>query len=121
MPAVSSTPLPSAKNSAAWRGKTLRRKSPIAESRFSATRRISCLLMAPTPRGVFSCLFCVTRAHYPAAAREPQLRSRFDSLIALRADTKFSRADALKLPAPSDYDITILALFVGVRDRKDTC
>ena len=55
---------------------------------------------------------------YPGIDLEAQLRSRFDSLIALRADTKFSRADALKLPAPSDYDIVILALFVRVSDRK---
>jgi beta-glucosidase-like glycosyl hydrolase/CubicO group peptidase (beta-lactamase class C family) len=55
---------------------------------------------------------------YPGEDLEAQLRSRFDSLIALRADTKFSRADALKLPASSDYDIVILALFVRVSDRK---
>jgi beta-glucosidase-like glycosyl hydrolase/CubicO group peptidase (beta-lactamase class C family) len=55
---------------------------------------------------------------YPGQDLEAQLRNRFDSLIALRADTKFSRADALKLPAASDYDIVILALFVRVSDRK---
>ena len=55
---------------------------------------------------------------YPGQDLEAQLRSRFDSLIALRADTKFSRADALKLPPPSDYDIAVLALFVRVSDRK---
>jgi len=55
---------------------------------------------------------------YPGVDLEAQLRSRFDSLIALRADTKFARADSLKLPPPSDYDIVILALFVRVSDRK---
>ena len=55
---------------------------------------------------------------YPGEDLEPQLRSRFDSLIALRADTKFVRADTLKLPPPDAYDITILALFVRVSDRK---
>jgi len=55
---------------------------------------------------------------YPGEDLEAQLRSRFDSLVALRADTKFSRADALKLPPASDYDIVILALFVRVSDRK---
>jgi len=55
---------------------------------------------------------------YPGEDLEPQLRSRFDSLIALRADTKFVRADALKLPPPDTYDIAILALFVRVSDRK---
>ena len=55
---------------------------------------------------------------YPGVDLEAQLRSRFDSLIALRADTKFSRADALKLPPTSDYDVVILALFVRVSDRK---
>lgn len=55
---------------------------------------------------------------YPAEDLEPQLRSRFDSLIALRADTKFARADTLKLPPPDAYDVAILALFVRVSDRK---
>ena len=55
---------------------------------------------------------------YPGEDLEPQLRSRFDSLIALRADTKFVRADTLRLPPPDTYDITILALFVRVSDRK---
>jgi beta-N-acetylhexosaminidase len=55
---------------------------------------------------------------YPGEDLEPQLRSRFDSLIALRADTKFVRADTLKLPPPDAYDIAILALFVRVSDRK---
>jgi len=55
---------------------------------------------------------------YPGEDLEPQLRSRFDSLTALRADTKFARADTLKLPPPETYDITILALFVRVSDRK---
>ena len=55
---------------------------------------------------------------YPGADLEPQLRSRFDSLMVLRADTKFARADTLKLPAPDSYDIVILALFVRVSDRK---
>jgi len=55
---------------------------------------------------------------YPGEDLEPQLRSRFDSLIALRADTKFSRADALKLPPADSYDVVILALFVRVSDRK---
>jgi beta-N-acetylhexosaminidase len=55
---------------------------------------------------------------YPGQDLEAQLRSRFDSVIALRADTKFARADTLKLPAPSDYDLVVLALFVRVSDRK---
>jgi beta-N-acetylhexosaminidase len=55
---------------------------------------------------------------YPGEDLEAQLRSRFDTLAAVRADTKFARADALKLPSSSDYDIVILALFVRVSDRK---
>jgi beta-N-acetylhexosaminidase len=55
---------------------------------------------------------------YPGEDLEAQLRSRFDSLTAIRADTKFARADALKLPSPSDYDMVLLALFVRVSDRK---
>jgi beta-N-acetylhexosaminidase len=55
---------------------------------------------------------------YPAADLEPQLRARFDSLVALRADTRFVRASTLQLPPPDSYDIAILALFVRVSDRK---
>ena len=55
---------------------------------------------------------------YPGEDLEPQLRTRFDSLVALRADTRFVRADTLKLPPPDSYDIAVLALFVRVSDRK---
>src|SRR5271165_1185092 len=55
---------------------------------------------------------------YPGVDLESQLRARFDSLIALRADTKFVHADTLKLPPPDSYDVVILALFVRVSDRK---
>ncbi|MGB7494936.1 MAG: glycoside hydrolase family 3 N-terminal domain-containing protein [Candidatus Acidiferrum sp.] len=55
---------------------------------------------------------------YPGEDLEAQLRDRFDSLTTLRADTKFVHADTLKLPPPDSYDITILALFVRVSDRK---
>jgi hypothetical protein len=36
----------------------------------------------------------------------------------LRADTRFVKADTLKLPAPDTYDLAILAFFVRVSDRK---
>ncbi|HKE22753.1 MAG TPA: glycoside hydrolase family 3 N-terminal domain-containing protein, partial [Bryobacteraceae bacterium] len=55
---------------------------------------------------------------YPGADLEPQLRARLDSLVSHRADTKFVRADTLKLPPPDSYDLAILALFVRVSDRK---
>ncbi len=55
---------------------------------------------------------------YPGEDLEPQLRARFDSLVALRADTKFVHADTLKLPPADSYDIVVLALFVRVSDRK---
>jgi len=55
---------------------------------------------------------------YPAEDLERELRARFDSLTTLRADTKFVKADTLKLPPPDSYDVAILALFVRVSDRK---
>jgi beta-N-acetylhexosaminidase len=55
---------------------------------------------------------------YPAEDLERELRPRFDSLITLRADTKFVKADMLKLPPPDSYEVAILALFVRVSDRK---
>lgn len=55
---------------------------------------------------------------YPGEDLERELRGRFDSLTSLRADTKFVKADTLKLPPPESYDVAILALFVRVSDRK---
>ena len=55
---------------------------------------------------------------YPGEDLEAQLRARFDSVVALRADTRFARADTLKLPPPDSYDLIVLALFVRVSDRK---
>jgi beta-N-acetylhexosaminidase len=55
---------------------------------------------------------------YPGEDLERELRSRFDSVTTLRADTRFVSADTLKLPAPDSYDLAILALFVRVSDRK---
>jgi beta-N-acetylhexosaminidase len=55
---------------------------------------------------------------YPGEDLERELRSRVDSLTTLRADTRFVKADNLKLPAPDTYDLAILAFFVRVSDRK---
>src|SRR3984893_19576025 len=55
---------------------------------------------------------------YPGEDLERELRSRFDSLATLRADTRFVNASTLKLPPPDSYDVAILALFVRVSDRK---
>src|SRR5215469_11470832 len=55
---------------------------------------------------------------YPGEDLERELRSRFDSVTALRADTRFVNASILKLPAPDSYDVAVLALFVRVSDRK---
>jgi beta-N-acetylhexosaminidase len=55
---------------------------------------------------------------YPGEDLERELRGRFDSLTALRADTRFVNAGVLKLPPPESYDLAILAYFVRVSDRK---
>jgi beta-N-acetylhexosaminidase len=55
---------------------------------------------------------------YPGEDLERELRSRFESVTTLRADTKFVNAGTLKLPPPDSYDVAILALFVRVSDRK---
>src|SRR4029077_18726976 len=54
----------------------------------------------------------------PGEDLERELRSRFDSVTTIRADTRFANASILKLPPPESYDIAILALFVRVSDRK---
>ncbi|HEX3121500.1 MAG TPA: serine hydrolase, partial [Candidatus Acidoferrum sp.] len=55
---------------------------------------------------------------YPGEDLERELKTRFDSVTTLRADTRFINASTLKLPDPSTYDTAILALFVRVSDRK---
>src|SRR5467141_247956 len=55
---------------------------------------------------------------FPGEDLERELRSRFDSVTTLRADTRFVNASTLKLPPPDSYDVAILALFVRVSDRK---
>ena len=55
---------------------------------------------------------------YPGENLEQELRQRFDALTTLRADTRFVKADILKLPPPDSYDVAILAFFVRVSDRK---
>ena len=55
---------------------------------------------------------------YPGEDLERELRTRFDSVTTLRADTRFIKADTLKLPSPDSYDVALLALFVRVSDRK---
>jgi beta-N-acetylhexosaminidase len=55
---------------------------------------------------------------YPGDDLERELRSRVDVLTTLRADTRFVKADNLKLPAAETYDLAVLAFFVRVSDRK---
>jgi beta-glucosidase-like glycosyl hydrolase/CubicO group peptidase (beta-lactamase class C family) len=55
---------------------------------------------------------------YPGEDLERELRSRFDSVTTLRADTRFVNASILKLPAADSYDVAIVAFFVRVSDRK---
>ncbi|HXJ11229.1 MAG TPA: glycoside hydrolase family 3 N-terminal domain-containing protein [Candidatus Limnocylindrales bacterium] len=68
-------------------------------------------------RALLVCLYADPEP-YPGEDLERELRKRFDSVATLRADTKFARAENLKLPAPDSYDMAILALFVRVSDRK---
>ena len=68
-------------------------------------------------RALLVCLYADPEP-YPGEDLERELRRRFDSVTTLRADTKFAKAENLKLPALDSYDIAILALFVRVSDRK---
>jgi beta-N-acetylhexosaminidase len=54
----------------------------------------------------------------PGEDLERELRSRFDSVTTIRADTRFRDAANIKLPSSDSYDVAILALFVRVSDRK---
>jgi beta-N-acetylhexosaminidase len=55
---------------------------------------------------------------YPAKDFEAEIGWRVDSLATLRMDTRFVRADSVKLPPANTYDVAIAALFVRVADRK---
>jgi len=68
-------------------------------------------------RALLTCLYADPEP-YPGEDLERELRKRFDSVITLRADTKFAKAENLKLPSVDSYDVAILALFVRVSDRK---
>ncbi len=57
---------------------------------------------------------------YPGEDFEREVRWRVDALQALRTDTRFASADAIRLPPPESYDVAIAALFVRVADRKGT-
>src|SRR6202158_1317630 len=102
--------------SAAWqkeaqdisdRGVTLLRDTPHRLP-LDGTRPSRALLLA----------FYADPEPYPGEDLERELRSRFDSVTTLRADTRFVNANSLKLPSPESYDVAILALFVRVSDRK---
>jgi beta-N-acetylhexosaminidase len=89
------------------RGITLLRDTPHRLP-LDATKPARALLLA----------FYADPEPYPGEDLERELRARFDSLTTLRADTKFVKADMLKMPPPDSYDVAILALFVRVSDRK---
>src|SRR5216683_1167016 len=102
--------------SAAWqkeaqeisdRGVTLLRDTPHRLP-LDGTKPLRALLLA----------FYADPEPYPGEDLERELRSRFDSVTTLRADTRFVNASILKLPPPESYDVAILALFVRVSDRK---
>src|ERR1700720_1042436 len=102
--------------SAAWqkeaqeisdRGVTLLRDTPHRLP-LDATKPSRALLLA----------FYADPEPYPGEDLERELRSRFDSVTTLRADTRFVNASTLKLPPPDTYDVALLALFVRVSDRK---
>src|SRR5882762_4551924 len=89
------------------RGVTLLRDTPHRLP-LDATKPSRALLLA----------FYADPEPYPGEDLERELRSRFDSVTTLRADTRFVNASILKLPPPESYDVAILALFVRVSDRK---
>jgi len=89
------------------RGVTLLRDTPHRLP-LDATKPSRALLLA----------FYADPEPYPGEDLERELHARFDSVVTLRADTRFVNAGILKLPAPDSYDVAILALFVRVSDRK---
>ena len=70
------------------------------------------------PSGALLLAFYADPEPTPGEDLERELRSRFDSVTTIRADTRFREAANIKLPSPDSYDVAILALFVRVSDRK---
>jgi beta-glucosidase-like glycosyl hydrolase/CubicO group peptidase (beta-lactamase class C family) len=89
------------------RGVTLLRDTPHRLP-LDATKSSRALLLA----------FYADPEPYPGEDLERELRSKFDSVTTLRADTRFVSAGILKLPPTNSYDVAILAMFVRVSDRK---
>jgi beta-glucosidase-like glycosyl hydrolase/CubicO group peptidase (beta-lactamase class C family) len=57
---------------------------------------------------------------FPAEFFEREIRWRVDSLAVVRTDTRFVLPETVKLPAPENYDVAVVAVFVRVADRKGT-
>src|SRR6266850_1911784 len=76
------------------RGVTLLRDTPHRLP-LDATKPSRALLLA----------FYADPEPYPGEDLERELRSRFDSITTLRADTRFVNASILKLPPPDSYDV----------------
>ncbi|HXN24956.1 MAG TPA: glycoside hydrolase family 3 N-terminal domain-containing protein [Candidatus Dormibacteraeota bacterium] len=57
---------------------------------------------------------------YPAEDLERELRWRVDSLQVVRTDSQFSTVSSVQVPSADKYDVSIVALFVKVSDRKGT-
>jgi len=57
---------------------------------------------------------------YPAEDLERELRLHVDTLTTVRTDTRFVKAEAVKLLSADSYDVAIVALLVRVSDRKGT-
>lgn len=75
-------------------------------------------LNAATPQRVLLVAVSGDVDPYPAGNLENEIRWRVDSLASVRMDTRFVRADMVKLPPPDTYDVAIAAIFVRVADRK---
>jgi beta-glucosidase-like glycosyl hydrolase/CubicO group peptidase (beta-lactamase class C family) len=101
---------------AAWQGESQEISDRGITLLRDTARRLPLDGTKPT-RALLVCLYADPEP-YPGEDLEHELRTRFDSLVTLRADTKFAKAENLKLPSPDSYDIAILALFVRVSDRK---
>jgi beta-N-acetylhexosaminidase len=57
---------------------------------------------------------------YPGALIEQELRGRAASVETVRADSNFSNANSVQLPADNSYDVAVAAVLVKVADRKGT-
>ncbi len=77
-------------------------------------------LDATRPQRVLLAIIAGDPDVFPGEDLERELRWRVDRLDVVRTDTRFAKAENVKLPPLENYDRVVIAMFVRVADSKGT-